>query len=717
LKLVIKRYEFGDITCCYIRDTDTGKTAFMLLPTGKKDAYAERREFLDTPEVRSLGIDCPAWEVGAVCHLSIAEMGQSGGAGQTMKYSEATGALHFVEQSVRTDQGVTTITTVMSAPQGYSIRHTVVHYTGRPGVEISTEFTNTSSNTWTLEMITSFSMDGLSPFDTADSAERLILHRFRGGWSLEGKEEKESIEDLNLERPWINMLESERYGCTGSYPVGRWFPFGAVEDTKENVVWAAQLACSGPWQMELTRTDDTYSLSGGLADREMSGWCRRIMPGESFCTPKAYVTVGIGNAEDIFQRIPEMLRMSLKSLPDSESELPVLFNDWCAFWGNPSEEKTLSLAHCLADRNVKYLVIDAGWSKTTHSEFGQGGNGDWEVDNVKFPHGLRWLSQRISEYGMKLGLWFEFEVTTKGAAVFEKEYDELHLKRSGSVIKTGGVRSFWDFRRADVREYLRQKVIFTLKQNEIGYLKVDYNGSIGAGCDGSDSPAEGLRQQMEAVKNFFMEIHREIPELVIENCAAGGHRLEPSMMQITSMSSASDAHECPEIPYLAAGLQLLIPPSQSQIWVVLHPEQSKQEMQYRLTAGVLGRMCLSGRIDLLDKDKQEIVSEALEFYNRAAPVVRSGLTKILRDCNNNRRCLRGVQLLTRTASDGSVLAVAHTFAEAKGKKMQMQLKCSGYSVAAGFGEPGLLKLSGNELIMEAHSDYEGEAVLLIPSGK
>jgi alpha-galactosidase len=69
---------------------------------------------------------------------------------------------------------------------------------------------------------------------------------------------------------------------------------------------------------------------------------------------------------------------------------------------------------------------------------------------------------------------------------------------------------------------------------------------------------------MEAAFEFVQSIKREIPGIVIENCASGGHRLETKMMSISSMASFSDAHECPEIPIIAANLHRTILPRQSR---------------------------------------------------------------------------------------------------------------------------------------------------------
>ena len=66
----------------------------------------------------------------------------------------------------------------------------------------------------------------------------------------------------------------------------------------------------------------------------------------------------------------------------------------------------------------------------------------------------------------------------------------------------------------------------------------------------------------------------------LENCASGGHRLEPEMMPLMSMASFSDAHECEEIPIIAANLHRVIQPTQSQIWAVIRQDDSLKRIAY-----------------------------------------------------------------------------------------------------------------------------------------
>lgn len=712
MKLRYMDHDLGQILLRYIHDAQSGRVFMLLLPKGEEEYTHKRREWLEIPELQHNGLKCPAWIPGNLCHLSLRHLQQSDGAGQTLKHGAGTLQLRFVKQTVDQGEQCQRICTVLQG-DGYQVVHRVMHYHGVAGVEIITEFQNLSQRPMTLELLTSFSLDGLSPFDTADSSERLVLHRFRGGWSLEGRHCAQTTEELGLERTWYNAFsEGERFGSLGSYPVGKWFPTAAVEDRISGVTWAAQVAVNSSWQMELTRSGDSFSFSGGLADREFGSWWKKILPGECFVAPKAFVSVAKGGVHDACQRLTALHHRYVDRQPESEQHLPILFNDWCSSWGSPSQEKILNIARTLKQLPIEYLTIDAGWSRTENPGLGQGGNGDWETDMDKFPGNIKAVSQELKKQGLKTGIWFEFEVTTRGARVFEPAYHAQHLLRDGEIILSGPDRSFWDFRQESVRKYLREKVIDFLKENEIGYLKVDYNGCVGVGCDGAESPGEGLRQQMQAVRDFFLGIRRELPELVIENCASGGHRLEASMMDITAMSSFSDSHECRNIPYLAADLHDLILPRQSQIWSVLHEEMSCQELEWRISCGLLGRLCLSGEVSQLSEEQKAILSKGLAFYRAAVPVIKRGFSRVFRNCSENRSHLRGTQAVVRISEDGkTLLVVCHSFEEGYPDPLRIELPEGKWEIVSAFGQNKLVNV-GDSWAVSPMEGAESFALLM-----
>jgi alpha-galactosidase len=131
------------------------------------------------------------------------------------------------------------------------------------------------------------------------------------------------------------------------------------------------------------------------------------------------------------------------------------------------------------------------------------------------------------------------------------------------------------------------------------------------------------------------------------------------------MSSFSDAHEIPEIPIIAANLHRLILPRQSQIWAVLHQSDTPQRLIFSLAATFLGRMCLSGEVEQLEPAQWQSVQQAMALYQKAAPIIKHGHSKVFGETGASWRHPTGWQAVRRISDDGkSILLVVHTFASA-----------------------------------------------------
>lgn len=689
----IKKYILGDTQLEYLID-ENKKTSLQMFPVSevskRKTPWTEKNSEFN-PRARYLH----RWTIGSLAYYHVTGQNLSR-PGYTMKSDRE---LYFENQTASDNK----IETVLKAPEGYKIIHTVTYTEGLKGLEIETEFVNESGNEVCLEMLSSFALDNLSPFQSDDAPNRYKLHRFYGGWSMEGKHICQTIEELSLEKTWAGInSNTEKFGSKGSYPVERYFPTAVFEDTEAGVLWAVQIAHNATWQMELSRMFDTLSFTGGLGDRDFCGWKKNIKDGESFKAPKAFAATVKGDIYDACNAVVDMHKLAYNAM--GEVGLPTSFNEYCATWGRPTQEKMLSYCKTVKKYGIKYLVIDAGWCKEGCV---QDSNGEWGIDKNIFPD-MKEMNRIIRENGMIPGVWFEFEVTTRGSKMFEPEYDFMHLTRDGYVIRNNGFRSYWDFRREDVREYLYEKVIKMLKDNDFGYIKVDYNANIGMEIDGAESGAEGLREHMQCVKDFFIRMKEEIPDLVIENCSSGGHRLEPLMMGASAVSSFSDAHEAVEIPYIAADLHNLMLPAQSLIWAVLHEDDSKERLVYSLAATFLGRVCLSGPMDKLAGWQEDIVSSAMDFYSRLENVIKNGKTKLYGDRGRCTRYPEGTQIAVRSTDD-EILVVCHAF-ENSGGEFEIDIP-SGFKVKNEFyGES--ISVNGKKLKINKMKDFTASAVLL-----
>ncbi len=708
---ILSTYNFGDTTIRYLHNAAIGRIGLELIPTALLDKVVARRKTVGKlPFVDSVPeLDCPASALDSLVQFKLVGDPYPGAfaQGHTMRNSPSVDGLKLEEQKVDKTPEATTIITVLRNSKGCRIEHRLTARTGESAFEIVSRFINDSDAPVTLEMLSSFSLGGITPFAADDAPGRLQAHRFRSVWSAEGRLETRSIEELHLERSWSGAgAFSERFGQVGTMPVRRWFPFVAIEDAKAGVCWGAQLAWAGSWQMEVFRQHDDVCISGGLADREFGHWLKQLAPGESITAPPANLACAQGSLDDLCDRLTAMQNRAADTHPEVEHDLPIVFNEWCTTWGDPQHDKVLAIANRLKDSDVRYLVIDAGWYKDDASDWSSG-HGDWIPSPKLFPQGLAATAKAIRDVGLIPGLWFEMETVGSQSAAFSLIDHLLH--RDGQPI-TVRERRFWNLNDKGAIDYLTRKVIDLLDECNFGYLKVDYNETAGFGCVDTDSLGEGMRKQVLASYRFFEKIRERLPHLIIENCASGGHRLEPSMLARTAMSSFSDAHELVEIPIIAANLHRLMLPRQSQIWAVLHRADSDQRLAYSLAATFLGRMCLSGEIAELSSKQWDLVLRAQKLYRKTAPVIKYGTSRRFSEPGESWRHPRGWQAVRRISTDGnSALVVIHTFQDAP-KEVRIPLS-DAWTIVEEFPLTAAT-IQGHELVCPADADFCSSVVLL-----
>ena len=630
-----REYRLGDMLARYVTD-EQGHIGLMLLPASRAADRLDKK-----------------WAVESLvqCHAREDQLPNGYGNGHTMATSTATARMKLAGQERQGD----TIVTTLADDTGRKAHHRLTWHEGLQAVRVSTVFENATDAPLTLDLLSSANLGGITPFTAGDACGALTIHRVRSAWSAEGLLQSESVEKLHLERSWTgHALRVEKFGQIGSMPVRQWFPFLAAEDTAAGVTWAMQLACPSSWQGEIRRKDDCLSLMLGLPDEDYGHWCKTLQPGESFESPEAYLTVGEGGVDAVSQRL---LSVQRENWLRREAELPVMFNEYCTTWGVPSHENMVKIADCLRGHGIDIMVMDAGWYAKGDGGWSDCG-GDWEPNEERlFPLGLRATADAIRSAGMKPGIWFEPETCAPGSDIFKRE--DMLLKRRGVVIDTDN-RRFLDMRREEVQSYLRERVTGLLQRCGFEYIKVDYNDCIGVGCDDPDSLGEGLRQNMQGTLRFLRDMRAAVPGLYIENCASGGHRLEPALMAATDMASFSDAHECVEIPIIAANLHRMILPGQSQIWAVLRHTDSLRRINYSLINTFLGVMCLSGDVLTLSGAQWRKVDEGIAFYRAVRGIIRDGVSTFHGSVSASWRHPTGWQAVCRRAGE-ETLVVLHTF--------------------------------------------------------
>ena len=118
---------------------------------------------------------------------------------------------------------------------------------------------------------------------------------------------------------------------------------------------------------------------------------------------------------------------------------PSGWNSWYAYRLTITEDLVLANARIIAERFGEYgatnVQIDHGWQYKDIV-------GNW-VPNERFPHGLQWLSDRLREMGLTLGLWTAVSHVSEFAP-FYKEHPEAFLRDASGNHAVAWDRWYWE---------------------------------------------------------------------------------------------------------------------------------------------------------------------------------------------------------------------------------------------------------------------------------
>ncbi len=680
--MLYKKYTFGDTDIYYTCGGDFGP-GLMLFPAGTAIGDADALS--------------PDGMVQAVLRgaRNLADYTQ----GVTMRnYSSVL--LDILSQTAD-EKGVVTL---LSDGAGNEYEHTL-RYDAETGVfAVRVEYFNRTGKEQVLESLQSFSVSGIcDPGKEKPTDEGFRLVRMVSAWSRECRLKEEEFADLGLDMSWGRYgVKCERFGQAGSMPNRGYFPFAAI--VGGGMTLAAMLEAPYSWQMEVYKEKETCALSGGLADREFGHWSKKIPAGGGFKTNYAYLTVRRG--EDVDGACNAFVRFQDERLtvPESEESMPVLFNEYCTTWGVPSEENIRAILEGLKGLPVGIFVIDCGWYLPENCGWCNA-IGDWNESKKLFPHGIEAVVAAIREAGMIPGVWFEFENVGCDSKKFK---DAASLLKRDGVVLTSKNRRFLDLRKDKVQKYLKEKMLDFLAQKGFGYIKIDYNDTFGMGADGAESLGESGRQITELSLDYIARLKEAVPGIVIENCSSGGSRIEPKRMGMVSMCSFSDAHECEEIPLVAANISRVVPARQNQVWATIRKEDTVDRIVWSMTAAMFGRVCISGDMHLIDSAQKAKVKEGIDFYNAVKDIVRFG--SIAENFCNIRyyRDPKGCQIYKKVSKNGGRMLVLAHFFERPHERFECGVK--GYKLAASYTTLDF-EVKNGALVFRPAGEYQGGAFL------
>lgn len=695
-----KFYNLGDIAVCFI--TVDGVTETVFVPADMTDRLNDEK---------LAGISPLGWMISPETQVHIALSGDGifndFSPGNTLRNSDTAFSLKFKGAKYEEQSGKQILIAAFENDKGLVARQ-VYSCTGAGYLETYTELENRGDNV-IVEALPSFNMARISPFERFDDPNDIVIHRLLSNWSGEGKLYSVSAADIAFEASWSGLgVRTMRISQTGTMPARGYLPFISVEDKKNGVCWAAETEAPASWTIEAVFRNNAISVGGGRGDFLSAHWRKTLKTGETEKTNKAYLTVTKGSLENAAARLARHFD-DTDEIKDVERDLPVLYNEYCYTWGKPEAKTLEKMLPEIAAIGCKYFVIDDGWFYNVYNDK-RYVIGDWNVNKEYYLEGLKAFADKVRSYGMIPGVWYEFEGVSEHSDVYRDHPDWL-LTRDGKIINNGG-RAFLDFRKEEVLNYLREKVIKNLVNCGIGYMKVDYNSNAGFGADGAESYGEAIRQHIDAVLAFFEEIKRSVPSLVLEICSSGGMRHEPRFLSLGDMCSFSDAHENAGGVPVAMNLHRFIPPRKLQIWATIRDDYNADDVKFTVAKAMLGRICFSGNLGNKPQEIIDILKESVSFYEKLKPTIANGETITIENGGISTYLFtKGSPYLVRRSADGKK-KIVYAFAIGS-ENHDFSIDCGDYSVLDTFNAPENTHIADGKLLFTSGKEKNFGCVILL----
>ncbi|MBB5057740.1 alpha-galactosidase [Granulicella aggregans] len=440
--------------------------------------------------------------------------------------------LHYVSHKIDGDK-LTITTKDISRDVFVDLIYTVAPATGVIGRNsVITNKTNAkltieqaASATWNLPHGTDYQLSYLS-----------------GRWAAEWQLTQEPIKD------GTTVLESRR-GSTGQQN-NPWFAITRANTsgphpefpTNEEVgqVWFGALAWSGSWRINVERNQvHDIHVTGGYNPFDFA---YPLAPGASLSTPvfyAGYSSHGIGEASRIFHRFQNTQILPQKPTPKLR---PVIYNSWEATEMAVDYPGQAALAEKAARIGVERFIMDDGWfgqRKDDHA-----GLGDWYVNKQKFPDGLKPLIDKVHALNMDFGLWVEPEMVNPNSDLYRAHPDWV-LNMTGRPRSEGRNQLMLNLARKDVRAYVFNFLDKILTDNDIAFLKWDYNrqwsepGWPELGPD-SDKQKTVYVEYIRNLYSILAELRAKHPKVEIQSCSSGGGRVDLGILGLTDEVWPSD---------------------------------------------------------------------------------------------------------------------------------------------------------------------------------
>jgi len=395
---------------------------------------------------------------------------------------------------------------------GLDLRIVAIEFTNSPVVEWAAYFRNGGKSDSPI-------LEGVHPLDLPVSVvgkgiPTIMYSRGVGG-----------MDTFALRKKPLNQLEDFQISNDGGGKTGDTIPFFDLRMEREGLIGAVGWA--GRWAISFSRPlEETIGVAAGMQGTHLS-----LHPGEEIRTPLILLLPWKGDEIDAHN---VLRRHVLKYHTPQYDGKPVVLPVSHLGWGGMKTSTSLRLIDQVTKENLGFenFWMDAGWYGKDRAvdEFQVFGGedwflhaGNWRVNRVANPNGLRPISDAAHAKGMKYLLWFEPERAVVGTP-WTLEHPDWFIGEEGTNFAGHSDRPYVKFRLFNfgnpaARKAMTNSMSDLITTEGIDIFRQDCNFALApfwAQADTRDRQGITEIRYVEGLLEFWDELRRRHPQLILD---------------------------------------------------------------------------------------------------------------------------------------------------------------------------------------------------------
>ena len=328
-----------------------------------------------------------------------------------------------------------------------------------------------------------------------------------------------------LRKQPLNQLESLRLSNPGGGKTVETIPFFDIQMNGRGMIGA--IGWPGTWAVSFSRpTEGTIAVTAGMQKTHLV-----LHPGEEIRAPQVLLLPWSGDDVDAHN---VLRRHVLKYHTPQYDGKPVVLPVSHLGWGGMKTSTSLHLLDQITQERIGFETfwMDAGWYGADREveEFQVFGRedwflhaGNWRVNAVAHPDGLKPISDAVHAKGMKFLLWFEPERAVVGTPL-TISHPEWFIGEEGTNFEGNDARPFVKFRLFDfgnpaARRFMIDSMSDLITSQGIDIYRQDCNFALAPFWAQNDShDREGITEirYVSGLLEFWDELRRRHPQLILD---------------------------------------------------------------------------------------------------------------------------------------------------------------------------------------------------------